>query len=281
VSSRVSSRGARGARRRPRHRRRRRPHAPARPPTDRVRARRHPQPPGRPGDLGGGDRHRRAHEHHGDARVGRWSRPHEGAQRHRGDAAVRRLPEVSDGASAGAEVHHRRVRLRLHRPGACSARTRRPATPPKHGFAKDATEIEGYARAFGRRRKDVDLTILRFANFVGGRMDSAFHAMFTLPVIPTTLGFDPRLQFCHEEDAIGGAPPRRHGAAPRHVQRRRGRRPLPLAVRPARGAAPRARPVALRLRGRRAGPAQPSGRHHGRPAAVPAVREGGRHHPDA
>jgi UDP-glucose 4-epimerase len=78
-----------------------------------------------------------------------------------------------------------------------------PREPPKHGFAKDATEIEGYARAFGRRRKDVDLTILRFANFVGGRMDSAFHSMFTLPAIPTVLGFDPRLQFCHEEDAVG------------------------------------------------------------------------------
>jgi UDP-glucose 4-epimerase len=78
-----------------------------------------------------------------------------------------------------------------------------PREPPKHGFAKDATEIEGYARAFGRRRKDVDLTILRFANFVGGRMDSAFHNLFTLPAIPTVLGFDPRLQFCHEEDAVG------------------------------------------------------------------------------
>jgi UDP-glucose 4-epimerase len=76
-----------------------------------------------------------------------------------------------------------------------------PRTPPKHGFAKDATEIEGYARGFGRRRKDVDLTILRFANFLGGRIDSAFHALFTLPVVPTVLGFDPRLQFVHEEDA--------------------------------------------------------------------------------
>jgi UDP-glucose 4-epimerase len=76
-----------------------------------------------------------------------------------------------------------------------------PKTPPKHGFAKDATEIEGYARAFGRRRPDVDLTILRFANFLGGRIDSAFHALFTLPVVPTVFGFDPRLQFVHEEDA--------------------------------------------------------------------------------
>ncbi|MFA9432673.1 NAD-dependent epimerase/dehydratase family protein [Egicoccus sp. AB-alg2] len=77
-----------------------------------------------------------------------------------------------------------------------------PRTPPRHGYAKDATEIEGYARAFARRRDDVDLTILRFANFVGGRVDSAFHSLFSLPAVPTVLGFDPRLQFCHEDDAV-------------------------------------------------------------------------------
>jgi UDP-glucose 4-epimerase len=75
-------------------------------------------------------------------------------------------------------------------------------TPPKHGFAKDASEIESYVRAFGRRRKDVDVTILRFANFLGGRVDSAFHSMLTLPVVPSVMGFDPRLQFIHEDDAI-------------------------------------------------------------------------------
>lgn len=77
-----------------------------------------------------------------------------------------------------------------------------PRTPPQHGFAKDATEIEGYARALGRRRPDIDLTILRFANFLGGSLDSAFHSLFTLPVIPSVLGYDPRLQFCHQQDAI-------------------------------------------------------------------------------
>ncbi len=75
-------------------------------------------------------------------------------------------------------------------------------TPPKHGFGKDASEVEGYVRAFGRRRKDVDVTILRFANLLGPRVDGAFQSLFTLPVVPTILGFDPRLQFCHEEDAV-------------------------------------------------------------------------------
>ncbi len=78
-----------------------------------------------------------------------------------------------------------------------------PSTPPRHGFGKDATEIEGYARSLGRQRKDLDVTILRFANLVGSQVDGAFHALFTLPVVPTVLGFDPRLQFVHEDDGVG------------------------------------------------------------------------------
>lgn len=77
-----------------------------------------------------------------------------------------------------------------------------PQVPPSAGFAKDATEIEEYARSFGRRRKDVDVTILRFANFLGGRLDSTLGSFFSLPVVPSVLGYDPRLQFCHEEDAL-------------------------------------------------------------------------------
>jgi UDP-glucose 4-epimerase len=75
-------------------------------------------------------------------------------------------------------------------------------TPPKHGFGKDATEIEGYLRSFARRRPDVDVTILRFANLLGGQVDSSFLSLFSLPVVPRVLGYDPRLQFCHEDDAV-------------------------------------------------------------------------------
>jgi UDP-glucose 4-epimerase len=73
---------------------------------------------------------------------------------------------------------------------------------PKHGYGKDATEIEGYLRSFARRRPDVGITILRFANLLGGQVDSAFLSLFSLPVVPRILGYDPRLQFCHEDDAV-------------------------------------------------------------------------------
>lgn len=77
-----------------------------------------------------------------------------------------------------------------------------PADPPTEGWAADAAEVEEYARSLGRRRPDLDLTVLRFANFLGGEVRSAFAAFFSLPVVPSVLGYDPRLQFCHEDDAV-------------------------------------------------------------------------------
>jgi UDP-glucose 4-epimerase len=71
----------------------------------------------------------------------------------------------------------------------------------RSGYSKDAVEIEGYGRAFGRRRPDVSLTLLRFANFLGPRVETPLTRYFALPVVPTVLGYDPRLQFCHEDDA--------------------------------------------------------------------------------
>jgi UDP-glucose 4-epimerase len=73
---------------------------------------------------------------------------------------------------------------------------------PRTGYARDSWEISNYARAFGRRRPDVKLTILKFANFIGPRIDTPLTRYFSLPIVPTALGFDPRLQFVHEDDAI-------------------------------------------------------------------------------
>src|SRR6266571_9332031 len=72
---------------------------------------------------------------------------------------------------------------------------------PRHGFAKDSVEVEQYARDFGRRRRDVDVTILRFANFMGSQIETTLTRFFSLPVVPSPIGYDPRLQFIHEEDA--------------------------------------------------------------------------------
>ncbi|MFI6452175.1 NAD-dependent epimerase/dehydratase family protein [Streptosporangium amethystogenes] len=77
-----------------------------------------------------------------------------------------------------------------------------PAEPPSHGYAKDASEVEGYVRGFARRRRDVAVSTLRFANFMGPGVDSPLTRYFAQPVLPTVLGFDPRLQFVHEDDAV-------------------------------------------------------------------------------
>ena len=73
---------------------------------------------------------------------------------------------------------------------------------PRSGYAKDAVEVEGYLRGFSRRRPDIAVTLLRFANFVGPFIDTPLTRYFQLPVLPTALGFDPRLQLVHESDAI-------------------------------------------------------------------------------
>ncbi|KPC62055.1 NAD-dependent epimerase/dehydratase family protein [Streptomyces chattanoogensis] len=77
-----------------------------------------------------------------------------------------------------------------------------PKSLPSGGFAKDVVEIEGYVRGFARRRPDVAVCVLRFANILGPCADSPLAEYFSLPVWPTVLGYDPRLQFVHEDDAI-------------------------------------------------------------------------------
>jgi UDP-glucose 4-epimerase len=70
------------------------------------------------------------------------------------------------------------------------------------GYSKDCAEGEQYARDFGRRRPDVELVILRTQNLLGPTIHSNLASYFSLPAIPTALGYDPRLQFLHEEDAV-------------------------------------------------------------------------------
>jgi UDP-glucose 4-epimerase len=73
---------------------------------------------------------------------------------------------------------------------------------PRSGYGKDAVEVEGYVRGFSRRRPDIAVTVLRFANFVGPTIDTPLTRYFALPVVPTEFGYDPRLQFLHEDDGI-------------------------------------------------------------------------------
>jgi UDP-glucose 4-epimerase len=77
-----------------------------------------------------------------------------------------------------------------------------PVIPPSSGYAKDAVEVEGYVRGLARRRSDLTVSIVRFANFLGPNVDSPLSRYFHMPVVATVLGFDPRLQFIHEDDGV-------------------------------------------------------------------------------
>jgi UDP-glucose 4-epimerase len=77
-----------------------------------------------------------------------------------------------------------------------------PNALARTGYAKDSVEVEGYVRGFARRRPDVEVTTLRFANFVGPKVKTPLTSYFSLPVVPTVLGFDPRMQFVHERDGL-------------------------------------------------------------------------------
>ena len=77
-----------------------------------------------------------------------------------------------------------------------------PRRQPQSGYAKDVAEIEGYVRGFARRRPDVRVAMIRAANVIGPHVTSPLTSYFRLPVIPTVLGHDPRLQFLHEQDLL-------------------------------------------------------------------------------
>lgn len=77
-----------------------------------------------------------------------------------------------------------------------------PRAIPQTGLSKDAVEVEGYVRGFARRRPDVCVTTLRLANWIGPTINSPITRYFAMPVIPTVLGYDARLQFLHESDGV-------------------------------------------------------------------------------
>ena len=83
---------------------------------------------------------------------------------------------------------------------------------PSGGFAKDSLDIEGYVRAFARRRPDVEVAVLRFTNFIGPRIDSLLTGFFRMPVVPTAA----RLRRPGAAAARGRRP---GGPDPRHDRR--------------------------------------------------------------
>ncbi|HSJ72355.1 MAG TPA: NAD-dependent epimerase/dehydratase family protein [Acidimicrobiia bacterium] len=69
-------------------------------------------------------------------------------------------------------------------------------------FQRDLAEMERFVTGLSDRLPDVVITTLRFAPIFGPRIANPISRYLTLPVVPTLLGFDPRLQFTDERDAV-------------------------------------------------------------------------------
>jgi UDP-glucose 4-epimerase len=79
---------------------------------------------------------------------------------------------------------------------------RRPH-PPSTPIERDIVEAERAVNAFAARNTDVTVTVLRFANGLGPDIATSHTALFSLPAVPSILGFDPRYQFIAEDDIAG------------------------------------------------------------------------------
>ncbi|WP_448221936.1 NAD-dependent epimerase/dehydratase family protein [Gordonia iterans] len=74
---------------------------------------------------------------------------------------------------------------------------------PRRGYGRDMLDVEGYARGLARRRQDIEVTILRPQAILGPRIATRMSSYLSLPLVPVVIGRQSRLQFLHEEDALG------------------------------------------------------------------------------
>jgi UDP-glucose 4-epimerase len=76
------------------------------------------------------------------------------------------------------------------------------AHPPRTLVERNLEEVEGYVRDFAEDNPHVNVTLLRFSNVLGPDIVTPFSRALGMPVVPSVWGFDPRLQFVHEDDVI-------------------------------------------------------------------------------
>lgn len=73
---------------------------------------------------------------------------------------------------------------------------------PRSDAAGGAVRLERYVRGLARRRPDLSIAVLRFANVMGPSVESPLTRYFGLRLVPTVRGYDPRMQFIHEDDGV-------------------------------------------------------------------------------
>ena len=86
-------------------------------------------------------------------------------------------------------------------PAFFTERMRRPH-PPRTLIERDLAEAEDAVAEFAAKQPGVKVTVLRCANVLGPDVETGFTRMLGLPMVPMLFGFDPRLQFVHEDDVV-------------------------------------------------------------------------------
>jgi UDP-glucose 4-epimerase len=74
--------------------------------------------------------------------------------------------------------------------------------PLRSRFQRDVAEIENYFETHSRRFPNVTCTMLRYQPAIGPKLATQISRYLSQPVCPTYLGFDPRIQLVHEQDAL-------------------------------------------------------------------------------
>ena len=75
------------------------------------------------------------------------------------------------------------------------------ATHADSYFVRDKIEAEKQVALLFSESPQMKVTVLRFSLIVGPRSENYFTALLRRPFVPTLLGYDPLIQFVHENDA--------------------------------------------------------------------------------
>jgi UDP-glucose 4-epimerase len=78
----------------------------------------------------------------------------------------------------------------------------RPSRPPRHRVERSLVEVESYVRDYAADHPHVTVSTLRFSNVLGPEIVTPIARALRLPLVPAVFGFDPRLQFVHEDDVV-------------------------------------------------------------------------------
>jgi len=104
---------------------------------------------------------------------------------------VRNVIVKSDTAFYGASPRNPSVLTESARPQGTKTR-----------FTRNIGEMEKFIGETAKRYPDIQVTVLRFAPIFGPSVDNPISLYLRMRAVPTLLGFDPRMQFIYESDAV-------------------------------------------------------------------------------